>query len=137
MGLKLAAPRDNRHYGGWEHRDVHNLNGMTMINASYNALLERTPERPFVLSRSFFAGSQRLGAIWTGDNAAKWEHLSISIPMLLTLGVSGLPFSGADVGGFFGDPSSELLLRWYQAGIFYPSSSALMLILIQNDENHG
>ena len=43
-----------------------------------------------------------------------------SVPMLLALSVAGLPFSGADVGGFFGNPSTELLTRWYQLGAFYP-----------------
>ena len=76
--------------------------------------------RPFVLSRSFFAGSQRFGAVWTGDNIADWEHLAIAVPMLLSLSVSGIPFCGADVGGFFNNPDSELLTRWYQAGAFQP-----------------
>lgn len=57
------------------------------------------------------AGTQRVGPIWTGDNAADWKHLRVSLPMLLTLGVSGLPYSGADVGGFFGNPDPELLVR--------------------------
>lgn len=55
-----------------------------------------------------------LGAIWTGDNFAAWDHLRASIPMILSVGVAGLPFAGADVGGFFKDPSPELLVRWYQ-----------------------
>ena len=52
-------------------------------------------DRPFVLSRAFFAGSQRVGPIWTGDNSATWEQLRISVPMLLSIGLAGLPFSGA------------------------------------------
>merc|ERR1711935_743914 len=60
------------------------------------------------------------GAIWTGDNKADWSHLAASTPMLLSQGVAGLPFSGADVGGFFGNPDTELLVRWYQAGAFTP-----------------
>ncbi len=81
--------------------------------------------RPFVLSRSFFAGSQRLGAVWTGDNMAEWPHLAIAVPMLLSLSVAGVPFCGADVGGFFNSPDSELLVRWYQASlrVFFQSSS--------------
>lgn len=71
-------------------------------------------ERPFVLSRAFSAGSQRVGAIWTGDNAAEWSHLAASSPMLLSIGIAGLTFSGADVGGFFGNPDAELMTRWYQ-----------------------
>ena len=53
-------------------------------------------ERPFVLSRSFYAGSQRYGAVWTGDNTASWEYLRISIPMILSLNVAGIPFAGGE-----------------------------------------
>ncbi|KAK0947779.1 glucosidase II [Friedmanniomyces endolithicus] len=125
-GPETTMPKDNLHHAGWEHRDLHNLNGLTLINATFSALLARSPAevshpiRPFVLTRSFFAGSQRLGAVWTGDNQAAWPHLEASIPMLLSMGISGFPFAGADVGGFFGNPSKELLTRWYQAGAFYP-----------------
>jgi len=122
-GPETTMPKDNLHHGNWEHRDVHNLNGMTFHNLTYEALVERKKgelRRPFVLTRSFFPGSQRLGATWTGDNQASWEHLAASIPMILNNGISGFPFVGADVGGFFGNPSKELLTRWYQAGIFYP-----------------
>lgn len=72
----------------------------------------------FLLVRTLL--DQRSAAMWTGDNMANWEYLKIATPMILTSGVSGMPFSGADVGGFFGNPSSELLTRWYQAGTFYP-----------------
>ena len=122
-GPETTMPKDNLHHGNWEHRDVHNLNGMTFHNATYNALVHRdpkSPKRPFVLTRSYFAGSQRLGAAWTGDNQANWEHLAASIPMILANNVAGYGFIGADVGGFFGNPSKELLTRWYQAGAFYP-----------------
>ncbi len=125
-GPEITFPRDNLHFGNWENRDLHNLNGMTFHNATYQALIERgsrkgeKKQRPFVLTRSFFAGSQRLSAMWTGDNQASWDHLAASIPMVLSLGVSGYPNAGADVGGFFGNPSKELLTRWYQVGIFYP-----------------
>ncbi|KAK0994552.1 glucosidase II [Friedmanniomyces endolithicus] len=125
-GPETTMPKDNLHHAHWEHRDLHNLNGLSLINATFSALLARSPAelshpiRPFVLTRSFFAGSQRLGAVWTGDNQAAWPHLEASIPMLLSMGISGFPFAGADVGGFFGNPSKELLTRWYQAGAFYP-----------------
>ncbi|KIW29067.1 uncharacterized protein PV07_04910 [Cladophialophora immunda] len=122
-GPEITMPRDNLHHGNWEHRDLHNINGMTFHNATYHALLERKKgeiRRPFVLTRSFYAGSQRSAAMWTGDNQASWEHLAASIPMILNQGVGGFPFAGADVGGFFGNPSKELQTRWYQAGAFYP-----------------
>lgn len=123
-GPETTMPKDNIHRGDWEHRDVHNLNGLTFVNATFEALLHRdsttSRRRPFVLTRSYYAGSQRLGAMWTGDNLAAWSHLAASIPMILTHNIVGFPFSGADVGGFFGNPSKELLTRWYQAGAFYP-----------------
>jgi alpha 1,3-glucosidase len=96
---------------------------MTFQNATFQALVERKKgeiRRPFVLTRSFYAGSQRLGAMWTGDNEAKWDHLAAAFPMILNQGISGFPFAGADVGGFFGNPEKDLLARWYQAGAFYP-----------------
>ncbi|KAI1818178.1 glycoside hydrolase family 31 protein [Poronia punctata] len=122
-GPEVTMPKDNLHHDSWEHRDVHNINGMTFHNATYEALLSRKKgelRRPFVLTRSFYAGSQRLGAMWTGDNQASWDHLGAAVPMILNQGVSGFPFSGADVGGFFGNPEAELQSRWYQAGAFYP-----------------
>ncbi|KAK2608392.1 glucosidase II [Conoideocrella luteorostrata] len=122
-GPETTMPKDNIHFGNWEHRDVHNLNGLTFHNASWEAMVSRRKgerRRPFILTRSFYAGSQRLGAMWTGDNQANWEHLAASIPMVLNQGISGFPFAGADVGGFFGNPDKDLMARWYQAGIFYP-----------------
>src|SRR5271154_3591880 len=132
-GPEITMPKDNIHHNGWEHRDVHNIYGWWMANATATALSKRTktPQRPFVLTRAFFAGSQRFGAMWTGDNQASWEHLEIALPMLLSQGIAGMPFAGgitleirnlivADVGGFFGNPEPELLVRWYQAGAFYP-----------------
>ncbi|QPG73740.1 hypothetical protein FOA43_001053 [Brettanomyces nanus] len=120
-GPETSAPKDLLHYGNWEHRSVHNLFGLTYHEATYRSLVARNPSiRPFVLTRSFFAGSQRTCAMWTGDNIAKWEYLRESIRMCLTMNVAGFPFAGADVGGFFHNPDSELLVRWYQTGIWYP-----------------
>merc|ERR1712157_701999 len=96
--------------------------GYFVHEATFNGLLLRSDykQRPFVLSRSFFAGSQRYGAIWTGDNEAKWDHLEIAAPMLLGLNVAALSFVGADVGGFFGNTDAELMTRWMQAGAYQP-----------------
>ncbi|KAJ3391269.1 hypothetical protein HDU92_009129 [Lobulomyces angularis] len=121
-GPETTMPKDNIHYEGWEHRDVHNVYGMLQQRATFEGHLLRSSnlDRPFVLSRAFFLGTQRYGAIWTGDNFAKWDHMEASVPMLLTIGVSGVTFSGADVGGFFGNPDPLLLLRWYQLAAFQP-----------------
>eukprot|EP00842_Homolaphlyctis_polyrhiza_P006207 jgi/Hompol1/6588/HPOL_000454-RA len=121
-GPEITMPKDNLHHGGIEHRDVHNIYGMLFHQSTFEGHLLRSEgkDRPFVLSRAFFAGTQRYGAIWTGDNFAKWDHLAASVPMLLSIGISGIPFAGADVGGFFGNPSVELLTRWYQVGSLQP-----------------
>ena len=108
---------------GDEHREWHNLYGMLFQRSTMEGLIRRNKEenvRPFVLSRSFFAGSQKYGSIWTGDNGAEWSHLKIASPMLLSLNVGALSFVGADVGGFFGDTDAELMTRWMQAGAFQP-----------------
>ncbi|XP_013005977.1 neutral alpha-glucosidase AB isoform X3 [Cavia porcellus] len=121
-GPEVTMLKDAQHYGGWEHRDVHNIYGFYVHMATAEGLIQRSGgvERPFVLSRAFFAGSQRFGAVWTGDNTAEWDHLKISIPMCLSMGLVGLSFCGADVGGFFKNPDPELLVRWYQMGAFQP-----------------
>lgn len=94
-------PKDNIHYGGVEHRDVHNAYGYYYHLASAQGLLQRGggTDRPFVLSRAVFAGSQKVGPIWTGDNTADWDHLRVSIPMLLTMGLAGMANSGGGLGG--------------------------------------
>ncbi|KAM6563218.1 hypothetical protein CsatB_023216 [Cannabis sativa] len=121
-GPEVTMPRDALHQGGVEHREVHNAYGYYFHMSTSDGLVKRGDgsDRPFVLSRAFFAGSQRYGAVWTGDNTADWDHLRVSVPMILTLGLTGLSFSGADVGGFFGNPEPELLVRWYQIGAYYP-----------------
>src|SRR5439155_2463687 len=76
--------------------------------------------RPFVLTRATYAGGQRYAAVWAGDNVSEWTHLRGSIPVLLGMGLSGLPFVGVDIGGFAETPSAELYTRWLQLGVFYP-----------------
>lgn len=126
-GPEVTMPKDCVHYGGIEHRELHNQYGLLMLMTSYHGLLNRADEqnpvlrkRPFILTRSAFAGAQRYAAIWTGDNAAEWEHLAVSIPMCLSFSLGGMTFCGADVGGFFKYPNKEMFIRWYQAGAFLP-----------------
>lgn len=116
--------KDLLNLAGVEHREWHNLYGMLFQRATAEGQIRRNQpdenERPFVLSRSFFAGSQRYGSIWTGDNGAEWSHLKVAAPMLLSLNTAALSFVGADVGGFFGNPDAELITRWMQAGAYQP-----------------
>ncbi|HWS86777.1 MAG TPA: TIM-barrel domain-containing protein [Pyrinomonadaceae bacterium] len=117
-------PLDARHAGDGApgtHARYHNVYGMQMARSTFEGLKRLRPdERPFVLTRAGYAGVQRYSAVWTGDNVASWDHLRLSIPMLLNLGVSGVPFVGSDVGGFSGNPSPELYARWLQAAALTP-----------------
>ena len=124
-GPEMTLPRSALHNNGnVEHREIHNIYGQYFHRATFEGLLKRDGEkrrRPFVLSRSFFVGSHRFGPVWTGDNQATWDFLRLSVPMVLSLSISGLSFAGADVGGFFGDPDKELFIRWHQLGAMaYP-----------------
>lgn len=122
-GPEVSMSKDLKNLRGEEHREWHNIYGMLFHRATMEGLIHRNnppSTRPFVLSRAFFAGSQRYGAIWTGDNKAEWEHLQVAAPMLLSMNVAALTFVGADVGGFFGNPDAELFTRWMQAGAYQP-----------------
>ena len=103
------------------HFEIHNVYGMENSRATYEGLLKLSPDqRPFVLTRATYAGGQRYAATWTGDNSSTWNHLRLTTPMLLNLGLSGFGFSGADVGGFIGTPTSDLLTTWMELGAFQP-----------------
>ena len=102
-------------------RQMHNLYGQLMSRSTFEGLSRLQPqERPFVLTRSTFAGGQRYAAVWTGDAAADWASLRQSVTMLMGLGLSGFPFVGSDIGGFVRMPSAELCTRWLQVGVFSP-----------------
>ena len=106
---------------GATHRQAHNVYGMQMARATAEGLLRLRPDsRPFVITRSGWAGVQRYAVSWTGDNQSTWEHLRLTMPMVLGLGLSGLAFTGPDVGGFQGSADAELLVRWTQMGAFLP-----------------
>lgn len=117
-------PKGLTHYGGYEDREVHNIYGLLNTASTFQGLVQRNPDyskRPFVLTRSYFAGSQKYAWTWTGDNTASWEHLSVSLPMVLTSSVCGMPFTGSDLGGFLKSPDGPLLIRWFQLGSWlYP-----------------
>ncbi|MCG8350562.1 MAG: DUF4968 domain-containing protein [Chloroflexales bacterium] len=103
------------------HAEVHNLYGSNMARASFEGLYrDLNGERPFVLTRSAFAGIQRWSTCWMGDNSSWWEHLEMTMPQLLGMGLSGVPFVGVDIGGFFGNARGELFARWMQLGILFP-----------------
>lgn len=106
----------NSHVGGG-----HNVYGMLMARATREGLQKQYPaKRPFVMTRAAYAGAQRYASSWTGDNESTWEHLRLSISMTLNCGLSGMAFTGPDVGGFAGEPDGELFARWMQVGSMLP-----------------
>lgn len=106
---------------GGDHREAHNLYGLLMNQAAYEGLCQQRPDvRPFLLSRSGWAGLQRYAWNWTGDTESTWEALQQTIPTVLGLGLSGIPYTGPDIGGFSGRPSAELYTRWFQLATFLP-----------------
>ncbi|GEB61675.1 glycosyl hydrolase [Streptomyces gardneri] len=119
-----TLPRSARHAldgRGGDHREAHNVYGLTMARAGYEGLRRLRPdERPFLFSRSGWAGMQRYGGTWSGDVSTGWPGLRASLSLVLGLGLCGVPYSGPDVGGFDGSPSPELYLRWFQLGAWLP-----------------
>jgi alpha-glucosidase len=117
-----TMPPDVIHPGGGKarlHIQVHNAYGALMAQAAREGLLRWRPERrPFVISRSGYAGIQRHALLWTGDNSSTWEHLTMSLAQLQNLGLSGVGWAGVDIGGYYGDATGELLARWTEFGIF-------------------
>ena len=106
---------------GGAHDAAHNVYGMQMQRATHEGLARLRPaRRPFTITRAAYAGAQRFGTSWTGDNSATWDHLRLAAEQVLSLGLSGMPFTGADVGGFIKEPTGELLARWTQLGAVTP-----------------
>ena len=116
-------PMDTRHeYDGMpcSHEKAHNIYGQCMAEASWLGMKRHAPDRrPFLLSRSGFAGLQRFAATWTGDNRSSWEHLKLANFQCQRLAASGISFAGADAGGFMGHPTPELFCRWMQMASFH------------------
>lgn len=103
------------------HARYHNTYGMQMVRASREGIARANPDkRPFVLTRSNFLGGHRYAATWTGDNSARWPDVHWSITMVLNLGLSGQPFSGPDLGGFFEPGTPEMYARWFGFGSLLP-----------------
>jgi len=103
------------------HAKNRNVFALLMARATYEGLERLRPNnRPYVITRAAYAGIQRYSTMWTGDSNSTWEALALNIPMFTTLGLSGEPFVGSDVGGFMGRGNGELLVRSYQVSFLAP-----------------
>ncbi|MFH0759941.1 MAG: TIM-barrel domain-containing protein [Bacteroidota bacterium] len=100
---------------------AHNVYGMQMVRSTYDGIRKLNPDkRPLTITRATYAGGQRYSTIWTGDNASYDDHMLLGTRLVNSLGVSGFPFAGPDVGGFVGEPSPDLIMRWLSIGIYTP-----------------
>jgi alpha-glucosidase len=103
------------------HGEIHDVYGMENSRATFEGLKALdSNSRPFVLTRATYAGGQRYAATWTGDNSSSWNHLRLVTPMLENLGLSGFALSGADVGGYAGSETPDLLTKWLEVATFQP-----------------
>lgn len=105
--------------GRLKHSHAHNAYAYFQAMATFEALSE-TGREPFILTRSGFSGIQKYCAVWTGDNASSWDDIRLQISMVTSLGLSGIPYAGCDIGGFFGRADPELISRYYCAAAFFP-----------------
>lgn len=125
-GDEMTMPDSNIHRGGngraaGNHVRYHNIYGYDMVKASRMGILAANPDkRPFVLSRAGFLGVQRYAATWTGDNFSSEDHMKMSIPMTLNMGLTLQAFNGPDIGGFLGDCNPQLLRMWTATGVYFP-----------------
>jgi alpha-glucosidase len=112
---------------------LHNAYALFQARATYDAIAARG-EQPFVLSRAGYAGIQRYAATWTGDTPSTWDGLQQTLPMLLGLGLSGMPFVGSDIGGYSGHASPELYARWMALGAISPFCRAHVTVGVPGQE---
>ncbi|QCK14985.1 glycoside hydrolase family 31 protein [Mangrovivirga cuniculi] len=103
------------------HKKARNVYGMQMARSTAEGIIQNKPnERPFVLTRSAYAGIQRFAAVWTGDNVSSDDHMLLGARMLAGMGLCGMAFAGNDAGGFVGETSGKLFARWIAQSAFTP-----------------
>jgi alpha-glucosidase len=101
--------------------EIRNAYGMQMARATYDGTRKiLNNQRPFVLTRAAYAGTQRYSAVWTGDNTGTDEHMLLGQRLVNSLGITGMSFTGVDIGGFSGNPTPELMVRWNSLGVYTP-----------------
>jgi alpha-glucosidase len=120
----LTLPRSTCHKmegRGGDHREAHNLYALLEACAGFEGMKKHNPERrPWILSRSGWAGIQRYAWNWTGDSESNWWTMKQSLRIAISLGLAGIPYTGPDTGGFGGKPTTGMFLRWFEFSSFLP-----------------
>lgn len=118
MASRTVCPSARQYISN--HYNLHNMYGHFEAISSNAAMRAIDNKRPFVLTRSSYAGTGHYAAHWSGDNQANWDDLYYSIPNMLNFNMFGVSQVGSDICGFSGDTTEELCIRWMQLGAFYP-----------------
>lgn len=108
-------------FGKYYMPEVRNVYGAQMAAATFlgtKKILKN--KRPFVLTRAAYSGTQRFSAVWTGDNIASDDHMLLGCRLVNSLGITGMSLIGVDIGGFIGNPTPELMVRWNSLGVYTP-----------------
>jgi alpha-glucosidase len=118
-----SIPRKDRgneivHLNGKKHYKLRNVYGFNMIRATQEGFPKNY--RNINITRAAYSGVQRFGGVWTGDNHSWWEHILLEIQRIMSLSLVGVFNTGFDVGGFGGNTSAELMVRFMQLGSFMP-----------------
>ena len=104
-----------------KHNDIHNLYGYFMTKSAQEGFLRNNPDkRTLMFSRASYIGAHRYGGIWTGDNHSWWSHILLCLKQMPSLNMCGFLYTGCDLGGFNGNCTRDLLLRYLALGIFTP-----------------
>lgn len=123
--LRPENPANLRYHLG-NGLEVTNIYPMLHAKGFYDGMRRAGEDEIVLLCRSAWAGSQRYGAlVWSGDIASTFEALQQQVAAGLNIGMSGIPWWTTDIGGFHSgnveDPAfRELLVRWFQFGVFSP-----------------
>ena len=105
----------------YRHNDIHNLYGYFMTKSASESFKRNIPDkRTLMFSRASYIGAHRYGGIWTGDNHSWWSHILLCLKQMPSLNMCGFLYTGCDMGGFNGNCTKDLLLRWLSLSIFTP-----------------
>ncbi|KAH7649913.1 hypothetical protein FG379_001757 [Cryptosporidium bovis] len=120
---ELTLPKQTIYnYYNLEEREIHSLYSFYNVRSVFNGLLNKfkIKRRPFILSRSFWFGSNRYSFVWTGDSESNWNHYYSTININVKNAICGFSLTGSDIGGYEGNPEKKLYIRWHQLGIWFP-----------------
>ena len=111
-------PEDARFANGLTGAEMHNPYPLLYQRECWDATARVHGSRVVAWSRSAAPGVQRYPGHWSGDPECTFPDLASTLRGGLAAGMSGLAYWSHDIGGFWGEPTPELYVRWAQCGLF-------------------